>query len=122
MLSKQEIRQLGNKEMIDELQRSRRTLLKTQFDVRNGSSKEAHVVKNLKRYIARLQTITKEMNAAEMKAKPAGMEKTAAPAETATEAKKTPAKKAAAPKKTTTKAAAKTPAKKAAKAKTPAKK
>ena len=44
MLTTQEIRQLGNKEMMDELQKSRRELLKSQFDVRNGISKEVHAV------------------------------------------------------------------------------
>lgn len=61
MLTKQEIRQLGAKEMMEELQRTRRELLRTQFDVRNGTSKEGHMVKNLRRYAARLQTIAKEM-------------------------------------------------------------
>lgn len=61
MLTKQEIRQLGAKEMMDELQRTRRELLRTQFDVRNGTSKESHIVKNLRRYVARLQTVAKEM-------------------------------------------------------------
>ena len=60
MLTKQEIRQLGAKEMKEELQKSLRELLKSQFDVRMGTSKEVHVMKNLKRYIARLKTIEKE--------------------------------------------------------------
>ena len=62
MLTKQEIRQLGNREMTDELQRTRRELLKMQFDIRSGTSKEVHMVKNFKRYIARLETLAKEMN------------------------------------------------------------
>jgi large subunit ribosomal protein L29 len=61
MLTKQEIRQLGNKEMAEEITKSRRELLRTQFDVRNGTSKEVHTLKNLKRYIARLNTLAKEM-------------------------------------------------------------
>lgn len=115
MLTKQEIRQLGNREMMDELQKSRRELLKTQFDVRGGTSKEVHAVRNLKRYIAQLQTIAKEMKMdmthikSEKAAAPASQEKIAAPA---------PAKKAAAPKKTAPKAkAAKAPAKKTGAAK-----
>ena len=98
MLTKQEIRQLGTKEMTDELQKARRELLRSQFDMRTGTSKEVHGVKNLKRYVARLQTIARETNLApikmaaktttekaEMKAKktPAGKVKVA----------KTPAKK-----------------------------
>ena len=62
MLSKQEIRQLGDKQFMEELQKSRRDLLRTKFEVRNGASKETHVVKNLRRYIAQLQTLAKEMS------------------------------------------------------------
>ena len=60
MLTTQEIRQLGNKELMDEMQKARRELLKSQFDMRMGTSKEVHTQKNFKRYIARLQTIAKE--------------------------------------------------------------
>lgn len=111
MLTKQEIRQLGPREMMDELQRTRRELLKTQFDVRNGTSKEAHVVKNLRRHIARLQTIAKEMKL-EMKSTMSKAE-----AGSVQSAEKKPAaetvKKTSAPKK----AAAKAPAAKAKPAK-----
>jgi ribosomal protein L29 len=61
MLTKQEIRQLGDKQLVEELINSRRELLRTQFGVRNGTSKEVHMVKNLRRYIARLQTLAGEM-------------------------------------------------------------
>ncbi len=108
MLSKQEIRQLGNRELMDELERSRRELLKRKFEVRSGSSKEAHMIKNLKRYIALLHTLTKEMK---MEEKPESAKKETAAAMPAEEKKaqpKTAAKKAST-KKT---ASAKTPAKK----------
>ncbi len=103
MLTKQEIRQLGNKEMMEELQKSRRELLRSQFDVRNGTSKEVHAVTNLKRYIARLQTIAKEMkmdvksNMSKAVVAPAAEEKTPAKAPKAP-AKKAATKKTAAPK------------------------
>lgn len=118
MLSNQEIRQLGNKEMIDELTRSRRELLKSQFDVRNGTSKEVHMVKSMRRYVARLETISKEMK---MEMKPLNLGKadnagteTATPAkeEKKTVAGKTPAKKTAVTKKAA--GTAKTTKKKAA--------
>ena len=99
MLTKQEIRQLGHKEMMDELQRSRRELLKTHFDIRSGSSKETHMVKNLRRYIARLQTIKHEAEGSAPASKVLA-EKTAAPAgEQSSPAKPVTAKKS--PKKTT---------------------
>jgi len=125
MLTKQEIRQLGNREMTDELQRTRRELLKLQFDVRSGTSKEAHMVKNLRRYIARLETLAKEMK---MEAKTNMGKAEAAPVseepKKATTAQSAPAEaptKKIAAKKTT---AAKTPAKaaKPAKSKSTAKK
>jgi len=105
--------------MTEELQKSRRDLLKMQFEVRNGTSKEVHMVKNLKRYIAKLQTIAQELK---LEMKPSGMGKAeAAPASEDKEEKKPVAKKAAAaPKKTATKTADKAPA--AKKAKAPAKK
>jgi len=107
MLSLQEIRQLGTKDMMEELQKARRDLLKIQFDVRNGTSKEVHMVKNLKRYIARLQTVAKELK---VELKPVGMGKgEAAPVEKTTaekEERKSSAKKsetkAGAPKKAIT--------------------
>lgn len=108
MISKQEIRQLGSKEMLDELQKARRELLRTQFDIRNGSSKEVHTVKNLKHYIAQLQTIAKEMKL-DMNSNMSKPE--VAPAETTEKAEK----KAAAPKKAATAKAPKAPAKKTAK-------
>ncbi len=102
MLTKQEIRQLGSKEMMEELKNSRRELLRSQFDIRNGSSKEVHMVKNLRRYIARLQTITKELN---LEMKTTGMSKASAPMteEKAPAAEKAKTAKKAAPKKTTAK-------------------
>jgi ribosomal protein L29 len=96
MLTKQEIRQLGNKEMMEELLKSRRELLKSQFEVRNGTSKEVHVVKNLKRYIAQLQTLAQEMK---LEIKP-GMSKSETPAPANEEKKSTPVAKKT-PKKTT---------------------
>ena len=118
MLTKQEIRQLGNKEMIEELQKSRRELLKAQFEIRTQTSKASHLVKNLKHYIARLQTIAKELkieitpamskaepNMAEEKTASASAKKsTKAPKKESTEAPKATksVKKTAKPKKTKT--------------------
>lgn len=111
MLTKQEIRQLGKKEMMEELQKSRRDLMRSQFDVRNGTSKEVHTMKNLRRYIAQLQTISKEMKLDVLPAMGKAEKTEAAPVKA--EEKATAPKKAA-PKKV---AAAKAPAKKAKPAK-----
>ena len=99
MLTKQEIRQLGMKEMMEELQKSRRELLKSQFEMRMGTSKEIHTVKNLRRYIARLETIKKEDNKKEQTGATASVPTKAPEKENGTPAK---AKKSAT-KKTSTK-------------------
>ena len=112
MLTKQELRQLGDREMMNELQKSRHELLKATFEIRTGTSKATHSVKNLKRYIATVLTISKEVGAKppvaakKMEAPTAEkmtmaeapkktMKKTAAPAKKAAapKAKKAPAKK-----------------------------
>lgn len=56
----QEIRQLHEKELLEELTKSYRGLMRAKMDLINGSSKEIHNVKNLKRHIARLKTIQRE--------------------------------------------------------------
>ena len=100
MLTTQEIRQLGNKELMEEMQKARRELLKSQFDMRMGTSKEVHTQKNFKRYIARLQTIAKEeaskskpetVATATTPKAPAKVKKSPAPKKTAA-VKKAPAK------------------------------
>ncbi len=60
MLTLQEIRQLSVKALRDEIVTAQNDLLKVQFDVRTGSSKESHKVRQLKKYIAQLKTIEKE--------------------------------------------------------------
>lgn len=96
MLTKQEIRQLGNKDMVEELKKARRELLKSQFDLRMGTSKEVHTMKNLRKYIARLTTIEGEVK------KTTDTSKASIPTKELKQSK--PVKKSPAPKKTTTKA------------------
>jgi large subunit ribosomal protein L29 len=60
MLTLQEIRQLSDKNLREEITSAQNDLLKIQFEVRNGSSKESHKVRQLKKQIARLKTIEKE--------------------------------------------------------------
>lgn len=60
MLTKEEIRQMGPKELAREVIKTQHELLKEKFAVKSGHSKANHVLKNLRNYIARLQTIIKE--------------------------------------------------------------
>ena len=61
MLTKQEIRQLGDKALNEEIASARNDLLKIKFAVRNGTSKESNLVKNLKKYVAQLKTLKREL-------------------------------------------------------------
>ena len=63
MLTKQEIRALPLKELLQEVLKSEHELLREKFAVKGGHSKASHVVKNLRIYIAQLQTIAKEKQA-----------------------------------------------------------
>ena len=78
--------------MVEELQKSRRELLKSQFDMRMGTSKEVHAVKNMRRYIARLETIKKEQTKASANVAPTPKQSEGAYKKTST--KKPSAKKA----------------------------
>ena len=61
MLTLQEIRQLSEKALTEEITSAENDLLKIQFDIRNGSSKESHKIRQLKKYVARLKTLQKEL-------------------------------------------------------------
>jgi ribosomal protein L29 len=63
MLSKQEIRQLDQKALEQEILVALKDLFKRDFQVKSGQSKETHMLGNLKKYIARLKTIEREMGA-----------------------------------------------------------
>ena len=86
MLTLQEIRQLQVRDWNEELQKAVRELMKAQFSLRSGHSKEIHLVRNLKRYIAQLKTVAKEqMASGTKKANVVSDEKNAAVLETKTE-------------------------------------
>jgi ribosomal protein L29 len=71
MLTTQEIRKLQEKELIDEINRTSRDLMKAKLDLENGSSKESHKMINTRRYLARLKTIKKETEKSESQTAPA---------------------------------------------------
>ncbi len=60
MFTKQEIRQMELKELLQEVINVQHELLREKFNLKGGQSKASHVIKNLKKYIAQLQTIAKE--------------------------------------------------------------
>ena len=60
MLSNQELRQLGSSELLKEIAKSSRDLMKIKMDLENGYSKESSKATKLRRYIARMKTIERE--------------------------------------------------------------
>lgn len=100
-MTTQEIRQLGAQQLKVEVEKTRKDLLKTRFSIIGGHSKETHQVKKMKKHLARLLTIEKEMpkekkvETAEVKPVSKAKAKSTTTRKTATKkvAKKSPAKK-----------------------------
>lgn len=61
MLTLAEIRQLSEKDLVEEIEKSSRKLLKLKIDIAGGYSKESHSKKNLRKYISQLQTVQNEI-------------------------------------------------------------
>ncbi len=55
-----EIRKLSENELLSELNKASFSLLKAHMEQKSGSLKETHLLKKLRRDIARLETIKKE--------------------------------------------------------------
>lgn len=60
MLTIQEIRQLSDRDITDELSRTRSASFRQQVSIRTGHLKDSHKIRILKKYIARLLTIIGE--------------------------------------------------------------
>ncbi len=60
MLTKQELRQLQEKELLEEIAKTSRELMKTKLEHSGKTLKETHLLKAQKRYIALASTIAKE--------------------------------------------------------------
>lgn len=60
MLTKQELRQLGEKQVHEEVAKLSQELMQVKMNILSGSSKETHRLKLLKRQIARLKTMSTE--------------------------------------------------------------
>jgi len=86
MLTINELRQLPTKDLHEELQRVSREYLKIKMDVEGGFAKESHKAKQLRRQIARIQTIQKEIQI-EKATKPKKEEEPKKPAAKKTEKK-----------------------------------
>ncbi len=69
MLTKQELRQLKDKELNEELTKSSAELLRTRMEIQNGYSKDSHKLTNLKKYVALLNTVITEQKKLEAAAK-----------------------------------------------------
>jgi ribosomal protein L29 len=68
MLTTQELRQLQGKELLEEIAKTSRELMRSKIEHSSKTLKETHQLKTLKRYIARMKTIEKQ-NEKEAKAK-----------------------------------------------------
>ncbi len=51
---------MGSKELLLEVAKAQQELLREKFSMRSGQSKASHMIRNLRKYIAQLQTIAKE--------------------------------------------------------------
>ena len=60
MLTRHELRQLQEKELLEELSKSSRELLKARMEHTSGTLKETHRLVELKKHIARMKTIMGE--------------------------------------------------------------
>lgn len=60
MLTMQEIRQLDTKALQDEIASAQKEFFKISFQAKSGLTKEIHLVKKWKKYVARLKTFEKE--------------------------------------------------------------
>ncbi len=63
MKTTDELKKLDLEKLYKELNEAKQTLFKHRFDVENQQSKNSHLVKKYKTYIARLNTIIHEKNA-----------------------------------------------------------
>ncbi|HLG25298.1 MAG TPA: 50S ribosomal protein L29 [Candidatus Gracilibacteria bacterium] len=60
MLKVQEIRQLGDKDLLQEIDKTSRDLFKLKMDLQGGHAKESHQAKMMRRYIATMKTVKRE--------------------------------------------------------------
>ena len=60
MLTIQELRQLDTLALQEEISNTQKDLFKIRFKTRSGNSKEIHMIRKLRKYIARVKTLQKE--------------------------------------------------------------
>lgn len=61
MVKSDELKKMGIKSLMKELEEARAQLSKVKFEVKTGQEKATHKIKNLKTYIARILTIMKNL-------------------------------------------------------------
>ena len=52
-----ELKKMDMKRLMEELGKAKKELFKVNFDVRNGQSKNSHLIGNYKKYIAQISTL-----------------------------------------------------------------
>jgi len=62
LLEIDQLRKLDDKKLYQELKNASMELFKVKFEVRNGQSKNIHLVDRYKKYVARVKTIQKQFS------------------------------------------------------------
>lgn len=60
MQTKQELRQLHRKELLEELNKSTLDYIRAKMEIKNGFSKDSNKMVGLKKYVARIKTLLRE--------------------------------------------------------------
>lgn len=61
MLSLKELKNLSAKELDEELKKATKDLFKQRFEVNTGTSKAHHMIRNLRKYRAKILTVKMQM-------------------------------------------------------------
>ncbi|MBI4231847.1 50S ribosomal protein L29 [Candidatus Peregrinibacteria bacterium] len=56
----EELRKLEVNKLLESLKNSEKELSKVKFEVKNGQSKNSHMIENYKKHVARIKTVIKE--------------------------------------------------------------
>ncbi len=56
----EELKKLGENNLLEELKEYKKLLFKVKFEVENAQSKNHHHIKNYRRHVARIKTLIKE--------------------------------------------------------------
>lgn len=67
MLTLQELKKISSKELNEEFEKASKDLFKIKFEVHTGSSKASNQIRNLRKYRAKIKTVSKQLGNKEQK-------------------------------------------------------